>query len=162
MEKDETCKGFVFFFKQDLLNPERSKKSARVFENAVAWLLSLIGFSTVLLGSYENLRIPETKYVVGSIDIIAYRENEHLLLIDCDTSIPDDRKIRSMIGVVDHFKNLQGRDRRPNIVSIIFSPKDRTGISKGNQSVKIADRHVIESIFKDAMKGNAERARSYF
>jgi hypothetical protein len=151
----------IDLFKKNLLSPELSKDSAKVFENAVAWLLSLIGFSVIWLGkSYENISIVGTKYNVGSADIIAYRENEHLLLVDCDTSIPDDRKIRSMAGVADHFKKLQGTKRQPIIVPMIFSPKDCTGISSGVQNVKIIDKQRIESTFGKAMKGNAEQARS--
>lgn len=155
-------------FKQHLLNPELSKKSARVFENAVAWLLSLMGYSVVLLGEYENLDISDTKYRVGSVDLIAQREGENLLLIDCDTSMPDERKIRSMIGMVNHFKHVFGERRQSSIAPVLFSPKDCTGISdvapdaifSQNVRVRIADRHVIESIFVETLKGNSKRARS--
>ena len=99
-------------FKERLLNPERfgkgRTKTNTVFENAVAWLLSLIGFSVLHLGrDFEILRIPESGAQVGSADIIAYRENDHLLLVDCDSSIPDEKKIRSMMVLKDHFEFLQ-------------------------------------------------------
>ena len=146
-------------FKKRLLNPEKFKKPAKEFENAVAWLLSLIGFSVAQLGRFEKLKIPETDYQVGSIDMIAHRENEYVLLIDCDTSIPEDKKIRSMKAVKDHFRFIQDEHRRPYIVSMIFSPKDCTGISVDFQDIKIIDRHKIKRIFEQAMKGNSDQAR---
>lgn len=152
-------------FKEHLLNPERcvdgKTKPNTIFENAVSWLLSLVGFSILPLGRrFEKLRIPETGYEVGSVDIIAYRENECILLVDCDTSIPDDKKIRSMMTVKEHFRFIQDENRRPDIVSAIFSPKDCSGISVDRQAVKIVDRHQIQLIFEKAMEGSTEDARS--
>ena len=147
-------------FRKRLLNPEQFRKAGKEFENAVAWLLSLIGFSVAPLGRFEELKIPETGYQVGSIDMIAHRENECILLVDCDTKIPDDKKIRSMMEVKEHFKFIQDEYKRPYIVSAIFSPKDCTGISVDRQTVKIVGRHQIKRIFEEAMKGNLEQARS--
>jgi len=153
-------------FKKRLLAPERCKegktKPQDIFENAVAWLLSLVGFSVLSLGGgyFERLKIPTTGVEIGSIDMIAYQENECLLFIDCDIKIPDDKKIRSMMTVKEHFRFLQDEHRRPDIVSAIFSPKDCTGISVDRQHVKIVDRHQITRMFEEAMKGNPEQARS--
>lgn len=153
-------------FKERLLNPERfvegRKKPNTIFENAVAWLLSLVGFSVLPLGrDFEILRIPETGYQLGSVDIIAYRENEHLLLVDCDTSIPDEKKIRSLMTVTDHFKYIQDEHKQPQITSAIFSPKNCTGIPAVTNSVKIVDRYQIEQAFEEAISGNMEQARSF-
>ena len=147
-------------FKKRLLEPEQFRKASKEFENAVAWLLSIIGFSVAPLGRFEKLRIPETKFEVGSIDMIAHRENECVLLVDCDTKIPDEKKIRSMMALKDHFKFIPDKHRRPYIISAIFSPKDCTGISVDRNVVKIVDRYQIEQIFEEAMKGNLEKARS--
>lgn len=147
-------------FRNRLLNPEQMKKPDKVFEDAVAWLLSLIGFSVAQLGRFEILSVPDTRYQIGSIDMIAHRENECILLVDCDTSIPDEKKIRSMMSVEDHFGFIQDEHRRPDIVSVIFSPADCTGISTDDQAIKIVDRQRIIRIFEEAMKGNLEKARS--
>ena len=152
-------------FRERLLNPERcvegKTKPNTIFENAVAWLLSLVEFSVLPLGRrFEKLKIPETGYQVGSVDMLAYRENECLLFVDCDTSRPDDRKIRSMMAVKEHFRFLQDEYRPLCIVSVIFSPRDCTGIPVDRQAVKIVDRHQIKRIFKEAIKGNLEEARS--
>ena len=152
-------------FRERLLDPERCvegrTKPNTIFENAVSWLLSLIGFSILPLGRrFEKLKIPETGYEVGSADIIAYRENECLLLVDCDTSIPDEKKIRFMKAVRDHFGFLQDKYRRPYVVSLIFSPRDCRGISAAFENVKIIDRYKIKTIFEQAMKGNSDEARS--
>lgn len=152
-------------FRERLLNPEKCiedrTRPNTIFENAVAWLLSLVGFSVLPLGRrFERLKVPKTGYEVGSIDIIAYRENECVLLVDCDTKIPDDKKIRSMMTIKEHFRPLQDEYRRPNIISAIFSPKDCTGISVDRQHVKIVDRPSIKHIFEEAMKGDLNEARS--
>jgi len=155
----------VEIFKERLLNPERCAEGRirpnTIFENAVAWLLSLAGFCVLPLGKrFEKLKILETDYEVGSIDMIAYRENEYLLLIDCDTSIPDRKKIQSMTLVKKHLEPLQDKHQRPYIASIIFSPRECTGISVDPLAVKIIERHRIKRIFEEVMKGNLEQARS--
>lgn len=148
-------------FRERLLSPEKFKKSGVVFENAVAWLLSLIGFSvTQLREEFETLRIPETKFEEGSIDMIAYRENEHLLFVDCDTKIPDDKKIRSMVLVREYFKSLQDKQGRPYLLSVIFSPRNCTGIQTDSLTMRIIDRNGIKRIFEEAMKGDTGQARS--
>lgn len=150
-------------FKKRLLNPEQIRrgrmKTSEIFENAVAWLLSLVGFSVVQLKDFESLRVPETKYERGSIDMIAYRENECLLLVDCDTSIPESKKIGSMIAVKNYFGFIQDEHGCPRIFSVIFSPRDCSEISVGRQAIKIVDKHQIMGIFEDVMKGNQEQAR---
>jgi len=151
-------------FKERLLTPERfvegRTKPNTVFENAVAWLLSIIGFSVVQLGRrFENLKIPETGYQVGSIDMIAYKENEYLLLVDCDTSIPDEKKIRSMKTVKDYFKIIQDKKGEPRLLSVIFSPKDCTGIQRDPLNIRIIDSSQIKRIFEEAMMGNTQEAQ---
>jgi hypothetical protein len=146
-------------FRKRLLSPEQFKRSSDEFEDAIAWLLALIGFSVAQLRRFENLRIPSTKYEVGSIDMIAYRENELMLLIDCDTAIPDEKKIRSMMSVDDYFGFIQDEHGKPDIVSVIFSPANCTGISTDNQKVKIVDGQRIERILEEAMRGNLEEVR---
>jgi len=148
-------------FRERLLNPEKFKKTGTEFEKTISWLLSLIGFSVLPLGRrFEHLKMPETGYEVGSADIVAYRENECLLLVDCDTSIPDEKKIRSLKAVKDHFRFMQDEYGRLNIVSMIFTPRDCVGIPFDLQDVKIIDRYKIKMMFKQAMEGNSDQARS--
>jgi len=150
-------------FRRQLLHPEEMKKGRmkadRIFENAVAWLLSLTGFSIAQLRDFEKLRVPETKYERGSIDMIAYRENECLLLVDCDTSIPESKKVRSMIALRDYFDFIQDELGYPRISSAIFSPRDCSEIIEDDQAVKIVDREQILRMLEDVMKGDQEQAR---
>ena len=74
-------------FKSDLLTPELIEKADFVFQDAVAMLLSLIGYSVIVLGKkkrknkeLDKLRL-ESKVVVGSLDLIAFRENNKLFII---------------------------------------------------------------------------------
>lgn len=97
-------------FKEMLLEPEKcgGKEPEKRFENAVAWLLSLAGFYAVYLGakikvskkknlvSFDVLR-NEIGLPIGCSDIIAYEDNERLLLVDCDIGSPDVKKLHSLI-----------------------------------------------------------------
>jgi hypothetical protein len=149
----------VDLFRKRLLQPEHVKSAAGEFEDAIAWLLSLIGISVVQLkGDCQKLRT-ETSYEIGSIDMIAYRENEQILLIDCDTQIPDEKKMRSMTAVKDYFKFLQDEFRRPDIVCMIFTPRDCAGIPAIQDTVKIVDKQKITLILEKAIEGNTEEAR---
>jgi hypothetical protein len=158
----KTLSGFcsLDLLKERLLNPEKFKKPGIEFEDATEWLLSLIGFAVVRLGRFEKLKVQETNYEVGSIDIIAYKENECILLVDCDTSVPDEKKIRSVASVKDHLKFIQDEYKRLRLVSLVFSPKDCTGITVNYQDFKIVDKHQITQLFEEMMKGDIERAQS--
>jgi len=64
-----------------------------------------------------------------------------------------------MMSVDDHFGFIQDEHGKPDIVSVIFSPANCTGISTDNQTVKIVDGQRIERILEEAMRGNLEEAR---
>ena len=153
-------------YKMHLFSPEESSKPkpSDVFEDATAWLLSLIGYSVIQLRGYEILRATKTKYQKGSVDMIAYRENEDLLLVDCDTSVPDEKKIQSMKRITKEFSGLQDQQDSPRILSLIISPRDcgtlATEMLSSSLSFRIVGRHKLEKIFEEAMTGNSKEARS--
>jgi hypothetical protein len=155
--------------KKMLFEPEKyGKDPAIIFENAVTWLLSLAGFETIHLGirikrlnnkqeSFDTLQ--HNGYNIGSADIIAYEENERLLLIDCDINSVDPKKVEKLAELKKHFRDtLQGYEKFP-IVPILFTPRDFRG-TPPSIDVMIADRAVITNIFEDMANGNRERARS--
>jgi len=157
-------------FREMLLNPEKSsKKPDKRFENAVAWLLSLAGFHTIYLGveirvskkgnlvSYDVLR-NESGIPVGCADIIAYEDNERLLLVDCDIGGLNEQKIQKLVATRHHFESLLDC-KELKIVPVLFSPKPFREAAM-NKPVAIADGAVIESMLEDIAKGDREYARS--
>ena len=156
--------------KMMLFEPEHyGRNPAKIFENAVTWLLSLAGFETVHLGvqikklnnkeeSFDML-FAESNYHIGSADILAYEENRRVLLIDCDIDTVDSKKVKKLAELKNHFREkLKGYERLP-IVPILFTPKDVREISP-SLDVMIADQSVIKRIFEAVAQGNREHARS--
>lgn len=58
------------------------------FELHVAWLLSLFGVATVVLGKYEHIVAPETNVRRASVDILAADQNRKLALVVACTLNP--------------------------------------------------------------------------
>jgi hypothetical protein len=155
-------------FKEMLLKPENFKKAPElIFENAVAWLLSLAGFHTVYLGAnakttkmhFDVLR-KEGGYQIGSADIIAYKDNERLLLVDCDIGGLNETKIQKLIETRDYFKALSNYGKL-EFVPVLFTPK-RFEWSMKIKPVTVVDGNVIEGILEDLAKGNRKSACSKF
>jgi hypothetical protein len=60
------------------------------FELHASWLLSLFGFSTILLGHYEHIIAPHTKVRRSSVDILAASQrNKVLLVVGCTLIAPE-------------------------------------------------------------------------
>jgi len=146
-------------YKKRLFTPELCKKSSTVFEDAVAWLLSLIGFSVVQLRNFEKLRVRETGYERGSIDMIAHRENECMLLIDCDTSVLDVKKLGYLDEVREYLSSfIMNKHQVPRVISVLISPREYNEPSN-DLNLMIMGKSQIERIFAEAMKGNSDEAR---
>jgi hypothetical protein len=153
-------------FKKMLLKPEDFKNAPeKMFENAVAWLLSLAGFHTIYLGA--NSKATKTsfdvlqkngRYHIGSADIIAYEDNERVLLVDCDISGLDEKKIQKLIEIREHFKASCDYGEL-KFVPALFTPR-YFGEDMKNKPVAIVDGNVIERILEDLSKGDIESARS--
>lgn len=157
--------------KKMLFEPENyGKNPEKIFEKAVTWLLSLAGYETVHLGvqitklnrkneSFDKL-FAKSGYHIGSADIIAYEENERILLIDCDIGTVDPKKVKKLAELKKHFREkLKGYEKLP-IVAILFSPKDFRETSP-SIDVMIADQSIIKRIFEAVVQGNREQARSF-
>jgi hypothetical protein len=81
--------------------PPRLKVSAG-FELRMAWLLGLLGLSTVILGEYEDIIAPETGVKRGSIDILAASQRGGaLLLVACTIGPPKDEDFRNLLTTAE-------------------------------------------------------------
>jgi hypothetical protein len=153
-------------FRNMLLKPEDFKNAPeKMFENAVAWLLSLAGFHTIYLGANSKATKMQfdklskfDKYHIGSADIIAYEDNERLLLVDCDLGGLDEMKIQKLTELAKHFKGLCEYEKL-EFMPVLFTPK-YFGEDMKKKPVAVVDGNIIEGILEDLAKGDRENARS--
>ncbi len=81
--------------------PPRLKVSAG-FELRMAWLLGLLGLSTVILGEYEDIIAPATGVKRGSIDILAATQRGGaLVLVACTIGPPKDEDFRNLLAAAE-------------------------------------------------------------
>jgi hypothetical protein len=162
---------FAFYpledFKQHLFTPEQFKSKDRVFQDAVARLLSLAGYSIIILGkkqyqvprektrTYEVL-FNDSQYPIGSADLIAHRDNE-LLIIECTTSTPDENKINHLYDVIEYLRN-PPLSIPLNITAFIFTPEEYA--HNDDEDVLIVSGSKISEILDEILKNEVEAART--
>ncbi|MBN2260218.1 MAG: hypothetical protein JW702_06720 [Clostridiales bacterium] len=162
-------------FKSLLFDPyDYGRPPEQIFEIAVSWLLSLAGFSIIYFG--KNIKVPKSPeskkfrerqfdillaksgLAIGCADIIAYENNEKILLVDCDIGELDASKIQRLISTRKHIEALL-KINGLRIIPVLISPKQ---LATHNDYVKIVDKTVLETLLKEIEKGNLESARSIF
>jgi len=147
--------------KNQLLNPEETtplKKSVRhdpswLFEEAISWLLSIGGLSVVRLGEKEIIHLDYGRNL--SADILAYKENEYLFVVDCDINHVDQKKIQNLLRICEICKEVQNEIGKPRIIPVIFIPK-KTQIPKIPTIFRVIDGPQIERLLKYAINGDTE------
>lgn len=147
-------------FENMLLKPHQHKKADKVFENSVTWLLSLVGYNPIHLGEKFEKCQTETQFEFGSADIIAYEENETILLIDCDTGVVDPKKIEQLIELGNYFSELFKDYRGLETIPVLVTPTNYRGQPK--KGIRIVDCKSLKRIFEELSKGNHERAKAIF
>lgn len=153
------------YLESDLLNPELVEKADSIFQDAVAGLLSLIGYSVIVLGKkkrnnreLDKLRF-ESKVVLGSVDLIAFREDDKLFLAECTIDIVDDTKIRLLQKMVNNLVSEEDRKYSKGM-GLIFSSQDCRDIRRRyHEDIRIMDSHKLKIIFDLMMKGKNKDAR---
>lgn len=148
-------------FENQLLNPEETapiKKSVRhdpswLFEEAVSWLLSIGGLSVVRLGEKEIIHLEYGRNL--SADILAYKENDYLFVVDCDINHVDQKKIQNLLRIGEICKDVQNEIGKPRIIPVIFIPK-KTQIPKIPTGFRVIDGPKIERLLKYAINGDTE------
>lgn len=144
-------------FKNQLLNPEKLKIKRKThgpswyFEEAVSWLLSLGGLSVIKLGEKENIHL-ESGFTI-SADMLAYKENDYLFVIDCDTQHVDPEKANHLLQIVEHFKQLQNENGKPEIIPVIFTPKEPVTVEI-QRKVRVINGPKIEKLLEKAVEGD--------
>lgn len=105
--------------------------------------------------TFDSLRL-ESGYDIGCADIIAYKENDCLLFVDCDIGALDDKKIQRLSETCKHFRKTLKTYGKFRFVPVLFTIKDCD--AQSNSGVRIADRKVIEKMFEELVKGNRDQA----
>jgi len=129
-----------------LIKPETldSKSRSDLYEKAVCDLFSLCGLSTIHLKDHEVLRL-ENKHEIGSADILAYDGLANLFVIDCDTLVPDPKKMGNLIHLCRYLRSVPKVNEVKNIIPIIVSPNPP---SSNDTDVLVLAGNMIQQLFK--------------
>jgi hypothetical protein len=138
---------------------KRSKlKESSTFERTVSWLLGLFGFSTIILGEYENLSSQGTEVRLGSIDILASAPTgKTLLLVSCTLGVPKEEDFRNLA----HVQALLERHLLPEttcrILPVLFTGARGLNSSTVREgpfaSVRIVDAGAMENMLNLVQNG---------
>jgi hypothetical protein len=115
---------------RELLTEPHSEKARKLdpsagFELRVAWLLSLFGFSTIILGEYERLVEHTTKVEYGTVDILAYsQEQELLLLVACTIGPPKEQDFTNLLNILGILQRRVLNRSSARILPVIFAAAD--------------------------------------
>lgn len=156
-------------FKKMLLEPQMfGKEPQKIFETAVCWLLSLAGLNPICLSTkikdlkgkdrkFDSLKI-ESGFDVGCADIIAYKDNDCLLLVDCDIGSINETKIQRLLATSKHFEASLNTYGKLRFVPVLFTTKECE--QQSETGVRLVGKNVIEIIFEELVKGNRDEAAS--
>ncbi len=80
--------------------PPQKTKPQRDFEQHVAWLLGCHGFSTIVLGAYEDLIAEKSRVRRASLDLIAHHSTRNLVLFaGCTLNVPKEEDYVQLLSV---------------------------------------------------------------
>lgn len=147
-----------------LVDPHNTKPRklgiAPGFELHVAWLLSLFGFSAILLGDYERLVAPETKAERGSLDILAAHQGRKVLLVVACTMNPpkpeEFSNVRNVREIVLRDAGFAGTDVR--VIPVMFTATRGGPLCdrNGTECVPIVDADRLKEFLDFVLHGREE------
>lgn len=146
-----------------LVHPHKVTRKLDVsagFELRVGWLLGLFGFSTIILGDYEHLVVPETKARRGSVDILAaHRTRKLLLAVACTTAPPkmeDFGNVRNVREIVLREAGFAGTDVR--VIPVMFAATRGGPLCdrNGTECVPIVDTDRLKEFLGLIWQGREE------
>ena len=101
--------------------PHKLKVSA-AFEARVGWLLSLFGFSTIVLGEYERIVAPDTEVEKASVDILAAHQiRQSLLLVACTLSSPKPEDFNNLRHARELFSREVFAGKSVQVIPVVFT-----------------------------------------
>lgn len=134
--------------------PSDTKNPARLFEVTIQWLLSTLGYRAIWLHGYE--RIKNNNVEVGTIDCLAYSEDENLLLfVNCSLTAPNPSELHRQENLMTWISKRLFPESTVKVCSVLFaaSHAPETGQAKAYGS-------AVKVFFKEDMGRLLQAARA--
>ena len=132
------------------------------FELYVSWLLSLFGFSTILLGNYEHIIAPHSKVQRSSVDILAASQlNKLLLVVGCTLAAPEIRDFGNLRNARDILERGPFAGTGVNVMPVLFTcTTSAPSFSQSEDSLDmlpIVDADKMEILLAHVQRGEEYR-----
>lgn len=103
-----------------LTRPE--KNQGRDFETGIAWLLQMLGFAPIHVSAMSNM--------TDEPDILVTTPTGEVLIVECTTGVPDDRKLTMLISRVARLREGLQRSNgyaaaNAQVIAILITPLPR-------------------------------------
>jgi hypothetical protein len=139
----------------------RKLKESAAYELHVSWLLSIYGFSPVILGEYEQIVDEGTKVRRTSVDIIAGTPGGKTLLIAaCTISTPKEEDFMNLVHAAEILRREVFADTSITVYPVLFTGAlgmdSRKENADGYSCVPIIDADAM-SILMQHLKAGAEQ-----
>jgi len=131
------------------------KNPGRLFEVSVQWLLSVLGFRAVWLHNYERLKDANMDY--GTIDCLAYKEDEDLLLlVNCSLAAPNPSELNRHEDLMTRLSNQLFQDSKVKVRSALFTTAHKPEAEQQNargSAIKMFFKEDIDQLLRVAEGG---------
>lgn len=131
------------------------KNPGRLFEVSTQWLLSVLGFRAVWLHNYERLKDANMDY--GTVDCLAYKEDEDLLLlVNCSLAAPDPSELNRHEDLMTRLTNQLFQDSGVKVRSALFTTAHKLEAAQQNShgsTIKVFFKEDIEQLLRLAESG---------
>lgn len=132
-----------------------TKNPARLFEVTVQWLLSILGYRAIWLHGYE--RIKNNNIEVGTVDCLAYNEDENLLLfVNCSLTAPNPSELHRQENLTTWVSKRLFPESTVKICSALFttSHTPETGQEKAyGSAVRVFFKEDMDKLLHTARTG---------
>jgi hypothetical protein len=130
--------------------------AARLFEVSVQWLLSTLNYRAVWLHGYE--RIKDANVELGTIDCLAYSEEENiLLLVNCSLAAPDPSELHRHENLATRISKQLFPDSRVKVCSALFTTSHRPETEQKKaygSAVRVFFKEDIDQLLQAARAGH--------
>lgn len=131
------------------------KNPGRLFEVTVQWLLSVLGFRAIWLHNYEKLKDANMDY--GTIDCLAYKEDEDLLLlVNCSLAAPDPSELNRQEDLMTRLSNKLFQDSGVKVRSALFTTAHKPEAAQQNtrgSAIKVFFKEDVDQLLRIAQSG---------
>ena len=154
-------------FSRQLLSPEKFKRSGKVFERAISWLLASSGtFCVLKLDEFEKLSIKDSKFAVGSVDLLAYApQYSAIYVISCTVTLPQDKEIAGIRECADYLTKEVFRDRPVRLQATLVTAKTDTSRVREEcikRGVQLVDGNEMKNLIESLRLGDANGFRGFW